>query len=178
MTEPAKCIRLPNGLLQLKFGIRSTSNFTTKWFCNDVELKDSAQYRQKVDKREADRHSISLTLQKPQLKLNKGTFVCEVQTEHNTLKAHFNIEFEDRKPKILKEPLISLDPENNTLILAVEYKSELKTTVVWKNKNGQSIDEKAPKPFLITSKTYKSGNSMTQLKLKVIFTSILWEKAM
>jgi hypothetical protein len=132
-----------------------------KWFHDGVEITN--EHRQTIEKSENDRHFISLNIQKPNSRQNGGIYTCQVTSEHNTIKALFNLELEDKRPTIVNEPIIELEAKN-TLSLTVEYKSELKSNVIWKAPNGQVIDDK---PFSIATKSGK-----TQLKLAVSFKYI------
>lgn len=166
ITSPAEYTRFPN-FLRLRFGIRCLSKFDVKWSHDGVDITE--EHRQTIDKTGKDRYFITLTIQKPTYRQNAGLYVCQVNSEHNSVKAQFNLELDDKRPTVVNEPTIELEIEN-TLILTVEYRSEIKSTVLWKSPDGQTIDEKSEKSYLITTKCDKATPiSTTQLKLIVCF---------
>lgn len=175
LTEPATCTHLQDGTLRLKFGIRSfLNNFTTKWFHNHQQIPQSQftkRYAHKVDKIDDENFEIYLDIKRPMLKDNAGAYYCLAQSNLNTLRANFDVNLDDHKPVIEKNPTIELEQEGNssTLVLTVEYNSEQDVIVQWRHeRSGLFIEDSNDSVFEINTQALDTPNTFsTQLRVKV-----------
>lgn len=177
LTTPAECIQQTNGGLRLKFGIRSfKNNFASKWFHNNKEIpKSKADYIQRT-KRNGEQYEIYLDIKHPMLDENAGNYRCVVQSSHNSVRADFLVEIEDKRPSSVKPPTIDIKKEGEdglVLIMTVEYKSELDATVTWRHKKKGIFTDDGEQAFSIITKQSDSSNTFrTQFKLNVILFDI------